>query len=332
MASLNGKLATSNLTQIPAKYYTHAAATYLRSDAAASFLRVAALYEQKFGKPIRGISFYRTYQRQVEIFQERYTRTSNTRRIRKTDRRFNGAWWKLRAGYAVSASPGYSNHGLGQAMDLTDGIQTRGTAQHEWWAGIAKSHGWTIRYDIGEPWHAEYDPSGDKYRGTKPVSAGASKPAVSKPAASKPAASVSATVKDLAATQQALADLGYYAGKIDGVAGTATTAAVKAFQNDAGITADGSAGPDTRKTLEDFMSKIDDLYAVAVENQKRITRVLDAVENGKAGVRSDGTLVSLLKSQHKETLGIIAPGAKGVRTDGSLVEVIKAEARANKGQ
>lgn len=322
MANLNGRLATSNLTQVPAKHYTHAEATYLRSDAAASFFRVAALYEQKFGKPIRGISFYRTYQRQVEIFQERYQKTSNTRRIRKTDRRFNGAWWKLKPGYAVSAAPGYSNHGLGQAMDLTDGIQTRGTAQHEWWAGIAKSHGWTIRYDIKEPWHAEYDPSGDKYRGTAPVSAGVSKPAVS-----KPAATVAATVKDLAATQQALADLGYYAGKIDGVAGTATTAAVKAFQNDAGLNADGSAGPDTRKTLEDVMSKIDDLYAVAVENQKRIQRVLDSVENGKAGVRSDGALVKLIKDQHKETLGIIAPGQKGVRTDGSLVNVIKAEAR-----
>lgn len=325
MASANGRLSTASLTAIPAEYHTHGTTAYLRADAAAAFLRVAAAFEKKFGKRLVAMSFYRPYEDQVRIFLKNYTRVSRAR-SKKTDRSYNGSTYALRSGMSPVASPGYSNHGLAVTVDFNSGVQTRGSAEFNWMnsEGVKYGWDWTEGKRIGEPWHRMYVPSADRM---KNAPSAAVKVEASKPATSKPAASVSAPVKDVTATQKALADLGYYMGKVDGVSGTATTAAVKAFQNDAGLTADGVAGPETRKTLEDFMSKIDDLYAVAVENQKRITRILDAVENGKAGVRSDGTLVSLLKSQHKETLGIIAPGQKGVRTDGSLVNVIKTEAR-----
>lgn len=60
-------------------------------------------------------------------------------------------------------------------------------------------------------------------------------------------------------TQRTLNELGYAAGTVDGVVGTKTTAATRAFQTDYGITADGRPGPDTRTALEDTVSKIDQL-------------------------------------------------------------------------
>lgn len=45
--------------------------------------------------------------------------------------------------------------------------------------------------------------------------------------------------------QKKLKSLGYYSGEPDGIYGSATKAAVKAFQKNCGITADGVAGPKT---------------------------------------------------------------------------------------
>ena len=56
----------------------------------------------------------------------------------------------------------------------------------------------------------------------------------------------SATVK---AVQKALAKGGLYKGKIDGMIGTVTTNAVKAFQKKNGLKADGIIGPMTLKKL-----------------------------------------------------------------------------------
>ncbi len=49
--------------------------------------------------------------------------------------------------------------------------------------------------------------------------------------------------------QAKLRSLGFYSGSVDGIYGTATQKAVKAFQKSCGITADGIAGPKTLKFL-----------------------------------------------------------------------------------
>lgn len=56
----------------------------------------------------------------------------------------------------------------------------------------------------------------------------------------------SATVRE---AQSLLAALGYYAGTIDGLAGTQTRAAVTAFQRDQGLTVDGKIGEQTLAAL-----------------------------------------------------------------------------------
>lgn len=54
---------------------------------------------------------------------------------------------------------------------------------------------------------------------------------------------------DVKTLQMMLNTLGYFAGRIDGVFGDRTKAAVKAFQRHNGLTADGVVGPATRAKL-----------------------------------------------------------------------------------
>jgi len=58
-----------------------------------------------------------------------------------------------------------------------------------------------------------------------------------------------ATARDVAALQVALRAVGLYAGDVDGLAGPATDAAVRAFQRRRGLGVDGIAGPRTRAAL-----------------------------------------------------------------------------------
>ena len=65
--------------------------------------------------------------------------------------------------------------------------------------------------------------------------------------AASPAAAADAG--DVAALQVALRARGVYVGSVDGIAGPATAAGVRAVQRQAGIAVDGVAGPATRRAL-----------------------------------------------------------------------------------
>src|SRR5690242_5811180 len=54
---------------------------------------------------------------------------------------------------------------------------------------------------------------------------------------------------DVAALQVALSARGLYTASVDGIAGPATAAAIRAFQSGAGLAVDGIAGPATRGAL-----------------------------------------------------------------------------------
>jgi peptidoglycan hydrolase-like protein with peptidoglycan-binding domain len=56
-------------------------------------------------------------------------------------------------------------------------------------------------------------------------------------------------IDDLEGVQNALTKLGYDPGVADGKDGPKTQGAVRSFQKDVGITADGIAGPDTKGNL-----------------------------------------------------------------------------------
>ncbi len=65
-------------------------------------------------------------------------------------------------------------------------------------------------------------------------------------AASYQRGSTGSTVRQI---QTKLKNWGYYSGAVDGVYGSATEAAVKAFQRKNGLTVDGKAGPQTLKAM-----------------------------------------------------------------------------------
>ncbi|MBR4910564.1 MAG: spore cortex-lytic enzyme [Clostridia bacterium] len=54
---------------------------------------------------------------------------------------------------------------------------------------------------------------------------------------------------EVSAIQSALKNKGYYTGKVDGIFGSKTLAAVKSFQKANGLTVDGIVGPKTLKAL-----------------------------------------------------------------------------------
>jgi hypothetical protein len=108
---------------------------YLRADAAYAFDRLSHAYAAAFGSPICVTSAYRSYDDQVRVAAER-------------------------PGFA--ARPGHSNHGWGTALDLCGGIESFGSATHQWMLANAPLFGWfhpawaEPTGSLPEAWHWEF--------------------------------------------------------------------------------------------------------------------------------------------------------------------------------
>ncbi len=112
-----------------------ASGQYLRADSAFAFDRLSVAYAQQFGRPVCVTDSYRPYADQVRIHA-----TSPT----------------------LAAVPGTSNHGWGTAVDLCGGVESFGTATHDWLLLHAPGFGWfhpawaQASGSKPEPWHWEF--------------------------------------------------------------------------------------------------------------------------------------------------------------------------------
>lgn len=109
----------------------------LRADAAIAFAKLNMAYAEHFGEPMCVTDSYRSLASQQSLY------------YRKP---------------ALAAVPGTSNHGLGVAVDLCDGINAFGSAEFVWMKNNAGEYGWThpdwaaAWGSRPEPWHWEYQP------------------------------------------------------------------------------------------------------------------------------------------------------------------------------
>jgi hypothetical protein len=210
--SANGRLANGELAPIGGGYY-------LRRDAAAAFNAMSAEARKRWGKPITVISAYRTYAKQVQL------------------------WNLYRSGGGnLAARPGESNHGQGTAVDLTP--------QWSRWAvdQIGAKYGFSKRCSdaASEWWHVVYNPGCT--RATWRASA-------AKKTAPR-ALRQGMKGNDVKEAQMYLVRAGllHKADKthppaIDGDFGKSTADAVKKFQRDNKLKADGVVGPATMAAL-----------------------------------------------------------------------------------
>lgn len=89
------------------------------------------------------------------------------------------------------------------------------------------------------------------------------------------------TTANIKAVQTRLVELGYYTYKIDGLWGWRTTAAVKQFQRDYGLTQDGIVGSWTEKSLKITLSGGSSQSSVSSANLDLLARCVYAEARGE---------------------------------------------------
>lgn len=126
----NGQIPSKVLCSL--KWASH---EQLRCDAAIALEELNRAFRSAFGRNLDVTDGYRSYGEQVSVAASRGR---------------------------LAAVPGTSNHGLGQAVDLSGGIQSFGSAEHRWMVAHAGKYGWKLpgwaQADGSKPeaWHWEY--------------------------------------------------------------------------------------------------------------------------------------------------------------------------------
>ncbi|WP_369370676.1 D-alanyl-D-alanine carboxypeptidase family protein [Promicromonospora sp. Populi] len=126
----NGQIPSSVLCEL-----SWAPGEQLRCDAAVALEDLNTAFRAEFGRDLEVSDGYRSYAEQVSVAATRG---------------------------GLAAVPGTSNHGWGQAVDLSGGIESFGSAEHSWMVTNAGTYGWEhpLWAQAGgtkpEAWHWEY--------------------------------------------------------------------------------------------------------------------------------------------------------------------------------
>lgn len=210
MAVANGRIATKNLVALPAAFSNKREIEHLTTAAYASLVRMMLRATAETSSYFSVWDAYRSLDEQIAMLKLNYRRVSRGR-SKSSDRTWDGSTWAKKAGRPNTASPGYSNHGNGVAVDIHPGpIQA-------WLKSNASRFGW-VNDVPSEPWHWSYlKPGSDQYR--------------------------SEGTPDVAGMQKALGI------EADGKPGPGTADTIRAYQKANKLTVDGKAGPDTMKAI-----------------------------------------------------------------------------------
>ena len=210
MAFANGRIPAKNLAALPLAFSNKREREHLTSAAYASLVRMMLRAVADTGSYFSVWDAYRSMDEQVAMLKRNYTRVSRGR-SKSSDRSYGGSTWAKKPGRPLTASPGYSNHGNGLAVDIHP------AAIQSWLKGNASRFGW-VNDVPSEPWHWSYlNPGRDRYRG-----------------------------EGLPNVKAMQAKLGI---EQDGKPGPDFVKHVKKFQKANGLDVDGKAGPSTAKAI-----------------------------------------------------------------------------------
>ena len=210
MAFANGRIPAKNLAALPLAFSNKREQEHLTKNAYASLVRMMLRAVADTGSYFSVWDAYRSMDEQVAMLKRNYTRVSRGR-SKSSDRSYGGSTWAKKPGRPLTASPGYSNHGNGLAVDIHP------AAIQAWLKSNAGRFGW-VNDVPSEPWHWSYlNPGRDRYRG-------------------EGLPNVKAMQKVLGIEQ-------------DGKPGPDFVKHVKKFQKKNGLEVDGKAGPSTVKAI-----------------------------------------------------------------------------------
>jgi peptidoglycan hydrolase-like protein with peptidoglycan-binding domain len=123
-------------------------------------------------------------------------------------------------------------------------------------------------------------------------------------------------VRDL---QEALTELGYHPGPVDGVFGTGTENAVKSFQHAVGISADGVVGPLTWRNIDEadqsepvLRSGSHGLPVRRVQYRTSAVGYDPGGVDGRFGSRTEAAVRQLQHDAHLVVDGIVGPATWAV--------------------
>lgn len=211
MALLTLSRGDKRLVDLPRAWSNQGRHEQLQRSAAESFSNLVALAVAESGSNFQLYDALRPIEEQIALLKRNYRRVSRGR-SKSSDRTWDGSTWEKRPGRPNTASPGWSNHGSGLAVDIHPGpIQEVFKAK-----GSAWGWSWAEGRRNGENWHFCYV-GGNQY--------------------------ASRGWLDHAWVQKVVGV------KADGKIGTGTVKAIKAWQKAHGLDADGIVGPGTKAAM-----------------------------------------------------------------------------------
>lgn len=228
--------------------------TLLLAPAAARSMRAMVLAAARDGVRLSATGTYRSYERQRDLFFDRYTTVPLPGRRTEV---FEGKRYWLKIGKAGAAVPGTSNHGWALAVDLAEldrnnAIVSLRKPTLDWLAANGPKFGWWNTV-TSENWHWCYC-LGDNPAPAAVLAVEGSQTAPPAPLPGQPNAALPTLRRgvngDAVKTAQRLLNRHGAKLTIDGQFGPVTERAVRAFQTARKLVVDGVIGPQTWSALQ----------------------------------------------------------------------------------